>query len=99
MKVQNFLEYLYDPYIGTLLIIKSLIYLSYYLLTNEKCDQTFYNDSANSTNEYKIKKEKRYILENFTCIIKLSYLCFIFWFVYIMVINLSIIDTIKLFII
>lgn len=103
MKIQNLLEWLYEPFINTLIFIKNLCLLLYYIVTNEKMNKAsekekekilFYYGQK-TINESKISSILYKLEDNFHWIVKLFFVIFIFWFVYKIIINLGLIEIVK----
>lgn len=100
----NFLEYLYRPFIETCFFFYNLVLFVFYIATNKKITDKnkhslniIYYDQK-TTNESKINSKKWYLLKNFPWVIKLSFVIFILWFIYKIIVSLGLVEIVKLFI-
>jgi hypothetical protein len=81
-------------------MLKHLCLLLYYLVTNKQHTPSgsVYNDTQTTINEYKIVEQRRYLSKNFPWVIKLSFIVFMFWFIFKITVSLGLIEIVKLFI-
>lgn len=91
------LEYLFNLFFQAICWFYSTIKLVYYIITNKKCEPTIYNDHQKTKNEFKIKFEKRYLVENFKTFSQFLYIHFIIWVIYKIIVSIGIVEIIKIF--
>jgi hypothetical protein len=102
--MQNFLEYLYKPFIETCFFLYNLSLLLFYWVTNKKItdknrhklDRFYYGNKT--FNQSEISYKKSYLSKNFPWVLKFIWNCLILWGIYILIVSLGLVEIVKLFI-